>query len=184
MKEMCEEFERRLLGSPNSSMLWIQYMSVLIKSMELDAARSLAQRALQTISIRAESEKLNIWIALMNLEHAYGTEASLKATFERACVYNDSKTVHLALAKIYEESAKAEQPETIKTVEDFYANNLMKSIVKVVKFGWIWLNSFSQLSVILQVRVSCSLKRFRLYHVENTWKWPSNLRKWNSVTAV
>ena len=137
MKEMCEEFERRLLGSPNSSMLWIQYMSVLIKSMELDAARSLAQRALQTISIRAESEKLNIWIALMNLEHAYGTEASLKATFERACVYNDSKAVHLALAKIYEESAKAEQPETIKTVEDFYANNLMKKYRQSCK---VWVN--------------------------------------------
>lgn len=137
MKEMCEEFERRLLGSPNSSILWIQYMSVLIKSMELDAARSLAQRALQTISLRAESEKLNIWIALMNLEHAYGNESSLKSTFERACVYNDSKAVHLSLARIYEESAKLEQPETIKTVEEFYANHLMKKFRQSCK---IWVN--------------------------------------------
>ena len=137
MKEMCEEFERRLLGSPNSSVLWIQYMSVLIKSMELDAARSLAQRALQTISIRSEGEKLNIWIALMNLEHAFGSEASLKATFDRACVYNDSKAVHLALARIYEESARTEQPETVKTVEDFYANNLMKKFRQSCK---VWVN--------------------------------------------
>ena len=137
MKEMCEEFERRLLGSPNSSVLWIQYMSVLIKSMELDAARSLAQRALQTISIRAESEKLNIWIALMNLEHGFGTPASLKATFERACVYNDSKAVHLALASIYEESARADQPETIKIVEDFYNTTLMKKFRQSCK---VWMN--------------------------------------------
>lgn len=137
MKEMCEEFERRLLGSPNSSVLWIQYMSVLIKSMELDAARALAQRALQTISIRAEAEKLNIWIALMNLEHAYGTAASLKATFERACVYNDSKAVHLALSSIYEESARADQPETIKTVEEFYNSALLKKFRQSCK---VWMN--------------------------------------------
>lgn len=137
MKEMCEEFERRLLGSPNSSILWIQYMSVLIKSMELDAARSLAQRALQTISIRSEEEKLNIWIALMNLEHGYGTPATLKSVFERACVYNDSKAVHLALARIYEESARLEQPETIKTVENFYETGLMKKFRQSCK---VWMN--------------------------------------------
>jgi ribosomal protein S1 len=137
MKEMCEEFERRLLGSPNSSILWIQYMSILIKSMELDAARSLAQRALQTISIRSEAEKLNIWIALMNLEQAYGTAATLKATFDRACVFNDSKAVHLALASIYEESARVDQPETIKTVEEFYNSALMKKFRQSCK---VWMN--------------------------------------------
>lgn len=137
MKEMCDEFERRLLGSPNSSVLWIQYMSVLIKAMELDAARSLAQRALQTISIRSEGEKLNIWIALMNLEHAFGSAATLKATFDRACVYNDSKAVHLALARIYEESARSEDAESIKTVEEFYLTVLMKKFRQSCK---VWLN--------------------------------------------
>ncbi len=137
MKEMCEEYERRLLGSPNSSMLWIQYMSILIKSLEIDAARALASRALQTISIRAEEEKLNIWIALMNLEHGFGTTESLKSTFERACVYNDNKAVHLALARIYEESAVLERPETIKTVEDFYSSNLLKKFRQSCK---VWVN--------------------------------------------
>ena len=137
MKEMCDEFERRLLGSPNSSVLWIQYMSVLIKSMELEAARSLAQRALQTISIRSEGEKLNIWIALMNLEHSFGTPATLKAVFERACVYNDSKAVHLALAHIYEESARIEEAESIKTVENFYESVLMKKFRQSCK---VWMN--------------------------------------------
>lgn len=137
MKEMCEEYERRLLGSPNSSMLWIQYMSVLIKSMEIDAARELANRALQTISIRAEEEKLNIWIALMNLEHSFGNEESLKAVFQRACVYNDTKAVHLALAKIYEESASLDRPESVKTVEDFYATHMLKKFRQSCK---VWVN--------------------------------------------
>lgn len=144
MKEMCDEFERRLLGSPNSSVLWIQYISVMVKSMELDGARSLAQRALQTISIRAETEKLNIWIALMNLEHTFGSVATLKATFDRACVYNDSKAVHLALARIYEESVTVDFDlslgttlEKIKIVEEFYGNNLMKKFRQSCK---VWMN--------------------------------------------
>ena len=73
----------------------------------------------------------------MNLEHTFGSEASLKATFERACVYNDSKAVHLALARIYEESARLEQSETVKTVEEFYANNLMKKFRQSCK---VWVN--------------------------------------------
>lgn len=137
MKEMCEDYERRLLGSPNNSMLWIQYMSILIKSMEIDAARNLANRALQTISIRAEDEKLNVWIAMLNLEHNFGTPEALKAAFERACVYNDSKAVHLALARIYEESATLDRPETIKTVEEFYSNNLLKKFRQSCK---VWVN--------------------------------------------
>ncbi len=137
MKEMCEEYERRLLGSPNSSILWIQYMSILIKSLEIEAARALANRALQTISIRAEEEKLNIWIALMNLEHGFGTPESLTATFERACVYNDSKAVHLALARIYEESASLDRPESTKTVEDFYSTILLKKFRQSCK---VWVN--------------------------------------------
>lgn len=137
MREMCDEFERRLIGAPNSALLWIQYMSVLVKSSEIDAARALANRALQTISIRAEGEKLNVWTALMNLEHAYGTEESLRAVFERACVFNDSKAVHLAMARIYEESASVERAETVRAVEDFYATHLLKKFRQSCK---VWMN--------------------------------------------
>lgn len=106
--ESNADFERTLLGSPNSSYLWIQYMSFQLQLSEVDKAREIAQRALKTINFREEQEKLNVWIALLNLENVYGTEESLEATFKDAARHNDSKTVHLRLAVIFEQSEKTE----------------------------------------------------------------------------
>ncbi|CAK5279992.1 unnamed protein product, partial [Mycena citricolor] len=104
--ESTADFERLLLGSPNSSYLWIQYMSFQLQLSEVDKARDIARRALNAINFREEQEKLNVWIALLNLENAYGTDESLDAVFKEAARANDSKTVHLRLAQIYAQSDK------------------------------------------------------------------------------
>ncbi|KAJ7596847.1 hypothetical protein C8J56DRAFT_918480 [Mycena floridula] len=109
--ESNADFERVLLGSPNSSYLWIQYMSFQLQLSEIDKAREIAQRALQTIHFREEQEKLNVWIALLNLECAYGSEDSLDAVFKSAARANDSKTVHLRMASIFEQAEKIEKAE-------------------------------------------------------------------------
>ncbi len=106
--ESNADFERLLLGSPNSSYLWIQYMSFQLQLSEVEKARELARRALKTINFREEHEKLNVWIALLNLENVYGSDESLETTFKDAARHNDSKTVHLRLAAIFDDS---EQPE-------------------------------------------------------------------------
>jgi len=106
--ESNADFERVLLGSPNSSYLWIQYMSFQLQLAEIDKARAIAQRALATISFREEQEKLNVWLALLNLENVYGTDESLEVAFRDAARHNDSKTVHLRLASILEQSEKYE----------------------------------------------------------------------------
>ena len=106
--ESSSDFERVLLGSPNSSYLWIQYMSFQLQLSEIDKAREIAKRALSTISFREEAEKLNVWIALMNLENAYGTEESLESVFKDAARHCEPKTVHLRFASILEESEKHE----------------------------------------------------------------------------
>lgn len=106
--ESNADFERVLLGSPNSSYLWIQYMSFQLQLSEVEKAREIARRALKTISFREEQEKLNVWIALLNLENVYGTEESLETTFKDAARHNDSKTVHLRMATIFDESEKFE----------------------------------------------------------------------------
>lgn len=106
--ESNADFERYLLGSPNSSFLWIQYMSFQLQLSEVEKAREIARRALQTISFREEQEKLNVWIALLNLENIYGTDESIETVFKDAARHNDSKTVHLRLAAIFEESDKLE----------------------------------------------------------------------------
>lgn len=104
--ESNADFERLLLGSPNSSYLWIQYMSFQLQLSEVDKAREIARRALRTINFREEQEKLNVWTALLNLENVYGTEESLEMVFKEAARANDSKTAHLRLAVIFDEAEK------------------------------------------------------------------------------
>lgn len=102
------DFERVLLGSPNSSYLWIQYMSFQLQLSEIEKAREIARRALNTINFREEREKLNVWIAFMNLENVYGNDESLESVFKDAARHCEPKTVHLRLASILEESNKNE----------------------------------------------------------------------------
>ncbi|KAF8078800.1 hypothetical protein FPV67DRAFT_79954 [Lyophyllum atratum] len=109
--ESNADFERTLLGSPNSSYLWIQYMSFQLQLSEIDKAREIAQRAIRTINFREEQERLNVWIALLNLENVYGTDETLEATFREAARANDSKTIHLRLASILDQAEKHEKAE-------------------------------------------------------------------------
>ena len=100
------DFERLLLGQPNSSSLWVQYMAFQLQLNEVEKAREIAERALKTINIQEQEEKSNVWIALLNLENAYGTDDSVDEVFKRACQYNDVREIHEALVKIYIDSTK------------------------------------------------------------------------------
>lgn len=55
---------------------------------------------------REEQEKLNVWVALLNLENMYGTEESLKKVFERALQFCEPMPVYQQLADIYAKSEK------------------------------------------------------------------------------
>lgn len=58
----------------------------LLHAGEVDSARRIAERALSTISMTAERDKFNVWVALMNLEAAYGgeqAEDALMGVFNR-----------------------------------------------------------------------------------------------------
>lgn len=100
------DFERMLLGSPNSSYLWIQYIAFFVGLSQLDKAREIARRAIRTINFREEQEKLNVWVALLNLENSYGDETTLEEVFKEAAQHNDAKTVYLRLVEIYERTGK------------------------------------------------------------------------------
>ena len=45
-------FERLLLASPDSSLLWLQYMAFHLQATQIEQARAVAERALKTISFR------------------------------------------------------------------------------------------------------------------------------------
>lgn len=102
------DFERLLLGSPNSSYVWIQFIAYYVGLSQIEKAREISRRALKTINFREEQEKLNVWVAMLNLENSYGTEATLDTVFKEAIQANDAKTVYLRLVDIYERAGKFE----------------------------------------------------------------------------
>lgn len=58
--------------------------------------------------LREEQEKLNVWVALMNLENLYGTQESLVKVFERALQQNEPRKVFFQLIGIYSRTDKLE----------------------------------------------------------------------------
>ena len=100
------DFERLLMGQPNSSVLWLSYMAFQLQLSEVAKARDIAERAIKTINIREEAEKMNVWVALLNLENTYGTDDSLDEVFQRACQYNDAQEIHERMISIHIQSGK------------------------------------------------------------------------------
>lgn len=101
------DYEQLLNRQPNSSALWIEYMAHQMQVSELAKAREVADRAVTTINSTEETEKLNVWIAYLNLEVRFGTQDSVDEVFKRACQVNDQQEVHQRLASIYIQEDKA-----------------------------------------------------------------------------
>lgn len=106
--EPCSDmdFERHLLGKPDSSLLWIQYIALQVRLGELEKAREIAERAIKTINITEETEKLNVWIALLNLENVYGNDDTAEEVFKRACQFNDAQEIYERYISILIQSGK------------------------------------------------------------------------------
>lgn len=113
LPQSVADYERLLVGMPNSSILWMNYMAFQLQLSEVDKAREIAKRALKTISFREESERLNIWIALLNLENSFRTDESLDEVFKDAIQYADAKTIHLKLVQIFIQSEKHRKAEDL-----------------------------------------------------------------------
>ncbi|KAL4807665.1 hypothetical protein BDV18DRAFT_106733 [Aspergillus unguis] len=107
------DYERLLLGEPDSSLLWLKYMAFQLELGEVDKAREIAERALRTITIGQDAEKLNIWVAMLNLENTYGDDDTLEETFKRACQYNDTQEIYERLTSIYIQSGKNEKADDL-----------------------------------------------------------------------
>ncbi|KAI0389319.1 nucleic acid-binding protein [Xylariaceae sp. FL0594] len=116
------DYEQLLNRQPNSSDLWIRYMAFQMQVSELAKAREVAERAVSTISSTEETEKLNAWIAYLNLEVRFGNDDTVDTVFKRACQVNDQQEVYQRLASIYVQDNKPAK-----------ADELFQTIVK--KFG-------------------------------------------------
>ncbi|KAF9972061.1 rRNA biogenesis protein rrp5, partial [Modicella reniformis] len=113
--QVAADYERLLLGSPNSSYLWINYMAFQLQLSEISKAREIGERALKTISFREEQEKMNVWVALMNLENTFGTADTLEELFKKAVQMCEPKKIYLQLVKIYERSNKIDMATELYT---------------------------------------------------------------------
>ncbi|KAL2862761.1 putative rRNA biogenesis protein RRP5 [Aspergillus lucknowensis] len=107
------DYERLLLGEPDSSLLWLGYMAFQLELGEVEKAREIAERALRTITIGQDTEKLNIWVAMLNLENTYGDDDTLEDVFKRACQYNDTQDIYERLTSIYIQSGKNEKADDL-----------------------------------------------------------------------
>ncbi|PIN20215.1 rRNA processing protein Rrp5 [Handroanthus impetiginosus] len=133
----ADEFEKLIRSSPNSSFIWIKYMAFMLSMADIEKARSIAERALRTINIREESEKLNIWVAYFNLENEYGNppEEAVTKIFQRALQYCDPKKVHLALLGMYE-----------RTEQHKLADELLDKMTRKFKHSCqVWLRKIQSL---------------------------------------
>ncbi|KAF4664449.1 hypothetical protein FOL47_005110 [Perkinsus chesapeaki] len=132
-----DDFERLVLMScsasstpdmPSASEVWIQYMGYWMQMAEVQRARDCAERGIkQRLGFRDEQDRLNLWIAYLNLEahvrdlaggDGGGDGRSLlqlcveggrkrdgikrvEDLFKRAASYNDSKKVHMAMCDVW-----------------------------------------------------------------------------------
>ncbi|KAK1931670.1 rRNA biogenesis protein RRP5 [Phytophthora citrophthora] len=109
--QSASDYERLLAVSPQSSYLWIQFMAYHISLTEVDLARDVAVRATSAVSFRDEKEKLNVWVAYLNLEHDFGDDASFLRVFKSALKVNHPKRVYLHLVDLY---ARANEHDDVK----------------------------------------------------------------------
>lgn len=104
----AEDYERLLIGAPNSSYTWMRYMAYTLGLTEIERAREIGERALRTIELGEHGERFNIWAALINLEKAHGDDESLAAAISRALHGADPKAVYTHVAAMHERANDAE----------------------------------------------------------------------------
>ncbi|KAF3010122.1 rRNA bioproteinsis protein rrp5 [Neopestalotiopsis sp. 37M] len=107
------DYEQLLNRKPNSSELWIQYMAYQMQASELTGARKVVERAVSTINSSEETEKLNAWVAYLNLEVHYGNDETVDEVFKRALQVNDQQEVYQRLASIYIHEDKPEKADEL-----------------------------------------------------------------------
>ncbi|KAK7938058.1 uncharacterized protein PG986_014926 [Apiospora aurea] len=110
------DYEKLLNRRPNSSSLWIEYMAKLLQSSDVVGARKVAERAISTINSTEETEKLNAWIAYLNLEVKFGTDETVDEVFKRALQVNDQQEVYQRAATIYIQEGKSDVNELFQTM--------------------------------------------------------------------
>ncbi|KAI5810984.1 hypothetical protein DFH27DRAFT_3718 [Peziza echinospora] len=113
--ESVSDFERLLMGNPQSSELWVRYMAFQLQLSDIEKAREVSERALKTITTNLK-EKEFVWAAMLNMELEFGSDETLDEVFKRACIYNDSLEMHERLCSIYIQAGKFDKADSLYQV--------------------------------------------------------------------
>jgi len=106
MPNSIDQFDRLVLSSPDSSLVWLQYMAYHLQATEIDKARAIAKRAIKTINFREETERLNVWNAWLNLESRFGAPESLNDVFQEAVRTNDALKVYTHMLSVHADASR------------------------------------------------------------------------------
>jgi rRNA biogenesis protein RRP5 len=177
------DFERLIANDPNSSELWIRFMAFHLSLADISAAREVANRAFNKIEFREESEKMNVWCALLTLELKFGTESSINEAFERACQHNNPKHVHLRFAEILDKSSGSSSTATVQRLDDLYLKMCKKFRTK--KKVWLahmeYLLKNEREEDALAVSKKCVLSLPPYKHVETLFKFAQLVFEYGNV---
>lgn len=112
-----DQFDKLVLSSPDSSLVWLQYIAYHLQATEIDKARAVAKQAIKTINFREENERLNVWNAWLNLESRFGTPESLNDVFREAMQTNDAFKICTHMLTVHADAnRKVELEKLISTM--------------------------------------------------------------------
>lgn len=94
-------FERALLSSPFSSYLWLQYAAFHLTEQDAHSARGAISRALSTIPVEEQRERMNLYIGWINLEEAFGGAQEFSIVIESALASNDPLPIYSHIVRKY-----------------------------------------------------------------------------------
>jgi len=126
--ETAGDFERLLSGEPNNSELWIRYMAFHLSLADIPSARKVAEKALERIEFREEKEKLNVWSALLTLEHKFGNDDTFQGVIDQACKQNNPKQVYLRACEIKANNVEqsSNDPASVQKADALFATMCKK----------------------------------------------------------
>lgn len=119
-----DSFDRSVMANPNSSRNWINYIVFHVQANEIDKARAIGQKALKTIDVREQQERLNIWVALLNMELRFGSKDAFNELLKEALLVNEPFKVYSICLKIYADCKQTEElGEMVSTVTKKFRQN-------------------------------------------------------------
>eukprot|EP00923_Selenidium_pygospionis_P000564 GHVN01000927.1.p1 GENE.GHVN01000927.1~~GHVN01000927.1.p1 ORF type:complete len:2686 (+),score=470.19 GHVN01000927.1:876-8060(+) len=143
-QQTCDDFERMLLSRANDAEVWISYMAHHVELSELSKARSIGERAIQRVSFTRETDRLNLWLAYLNLECAFGDDKHLEDLLKRALEHNDSKKVMMHMTYLY--SRHSRRPDAIEAAR--------KACVKFPQSKKMWMRHLELLFISPETQAS------------------------------